>query len=386
MVDAPVPLPREAALLLCCARFTLQPRHEAVLDSLLRTPLDWAAVLRLAGRHGLVPLLARHAARFGDAAPAGFRDAVRRSFALNAQYNRKLMAELRTILLRFEQHGIPALPYKGPVLAHRLYGDTAFREMSDLDVMVAKDDVPGALALLRDLGYHSPHHPTPRQHRALLRADNNYALCSPETRVPVELHWAFAHRHAIEALGLDELDTDRRTVEGMEVRWFAPEDLLLVLCFHGTRHMWERLAWLCDVNQLLHAEQIHWDRAFARARRFGVRRALGLGLALAHRVLNAPLAPEVIRRAESDRAVRALAARVTERMFDGDSGPSFSLGFRFHGFQLRSMDRPGDRARYVGRSLMVPQPEDWRAVPLPDPLFPLYYLIRPVRLALRYAS
>jgi hypothetical protein len=49
------------------------------------------------------------------------------------------------------------------------------------------------------------------------------------------------------------------------------------------------------------------------------------------------------------------------------------------------MDRPGDRARYVGRSLMVPQPEDWRAVPLPDPLFPLYYLIRPVRLALRCA-
>jgi hypothetical protein len=175
-------------------------------------------------------------------------------------------------------------------------------------------------------------------------------------------------------------------MDGLRVRMFAPEDLLVVLCFHGARHMWERLAWLCDVHRLLQTEEIHWDRAFARAQRFGARRALGLGPWLCHRTLDAPLPADVLNRVRTDRTVMPLADEVHERLFRDFLGPSFSLGRQFHRFQLRCMDRRHDQARYLLRSVVVPQPEDWNAVPLPEPLFPLYYLIRPIRLAFRYAT
>jgi hypothetical protein len=49
-------------------------------------------------------------------------------------------------------------------------------------------------------------------------------------------------------------------------------------------------------------------------------------------------------------------------------------------FNLRARDRAADRARYVARWLFAPTPEDWRWSDLPDALFPLYHVLRPVRL------
>jgi hypothetical protein len=55
-------------------------------------------------------------------------------------------------------------------------------------------------------------------------------------------------------------------------------------------------------------------------------------------------------------------------------------------FNLRARDSAADRAQYAARWLFAPGPEDWRWVHLPDPLFPLYRALRPVRLLLRHGG
>ena len=49
-----------------------------------------------------------------------------------------------------------------------------------------------------------------------------------------------------------------------------------------------------------------------------------------------------------------------------------------------NLRNPSDRVRYFFGRSFVPAFEDWEWVSLPDSLYPLYYLIRPFRLALQY--
>jgi hypothetical protein len=82
------------------------------------------------------------------------------------------------------------------------------------------------------------------------------------------------------------------------------------------------------------------------------------------------------------RAVR-LASDIRRRLMDSDTGASLSAAGRV-AFDLRMRERWRDRARYCTGHLR-PGVGDWAAVPLPQRLSFLHYVIRPFRLAGRYA-
>jgi hypothetical protein len=50
---------------------------------------------------------------------------------------------------------------------------------------------------------------------------------------------------------------------------------------------------------------------------------------------------------------------------------------------MRLRERRADRLRFLGRLVFTPGPNEWKAVRLPTPLFPLYRLVRLSRLAAR---
>src|SRR6185437_16691088 len=102
-------------------------------------------------------------------------------------------------------------------------------------------------------------------------------------------------------LALDGEDLWRRAVrielEGAAVLTLAPADHLLYLCAHGAKHGWQALGGICDLAELIRASSrtssptssptlsIDWDELSVRAERAGARRALGLGVMLAHELL-----------------------------------------------------------------------------------------------------
>jgi len=163
----------------------------------------------------------------------------------------------------------------------------------------------------------------------------------------------------------------------------AAEDLLLVLCAHGTVHRWGRLGWIADVARLvLIANDIDWGRVRARARALGAERRLVLGLALAQDLFGARLEERDIGAAFEDAAIRGLVAAVREALLkDAAAGENGRGDFAWAGFHLRSFERLRDRARYCLGLAFTPNTNDWQAVHLPQSLFALYRLIRPARLA-----
>ena len=169
------------------------------------------------------------------------------------------------------------------------------------------------------------------------------------------------------------------------VRTLSPEDLLLILCVHGAKHLWSQLGWISDVAELVRGHpSADWPWLLAEARALGSERMLLLGLFLARDLLDAPL-PEAVRPAlRADRVVESLAGQVVERLFGRPRGAAGVLESAL--FHLRAREHVRDRLRYGVRLAMTTTPGDWALLPLPVRLFPLYWLLRPIRLAGKYAA
>ncbi|HEX8070956.1 MAG TPA: nucleotidyltransferase family protein [Pyrinomonadaceae bacterium] len=371
----------EAELLLCCARARLDEAQRQRVRALCAGALDWSYVLLLTGRHGLLPLLHAHLnAVCPEAVPPEHRERLRDHARRVAAFNVLLTRELQKLIALFAAHGVEAMPYKGPALAEALYGDAALRQFSDLDILVRRADVRRARDLLLAEGY-APLPPlTEGQQAVLLRTQCNLPFTRERKRLVVELHWAVAAPRFASPFAPDDLwaRRERGALGETPVSLPATEDLLLALCVHGSKHLWERLAWIADVAELLRQRpELDWPRLLRQALATGSDRMMLVGLRLAADLLGADLPADIERAASADPVVAALAARTVRDLFTPALTPSGVRGY--FRYQLRARRRLRDKVNYL-RYVVAPTEEDLGRVALPAPLTFVYYLLRPVRL------
>ena len=113
------------------------------------------------------------------------------------------------------------------------------------------------------------------------------------------------------------------TLAGRPIACLSPEDTVLALCLHGSKHAWERLLWICDVGAFIGChERLYWATLIERSEALDLGRILLLGLQLAHTYCGVVLPRPVLGRVEGDPAL-----------------PALSLGVR--GFLLREADGGG---------------------------------------------
>jgi hypothetical protein len=176
-------------LLLQAARVEVGPAEAERLRSLVRPDLDWGAVAREALRHGVLPLVHRNVTRAcAGAVPAEVRDGLRERSRLQATHNLSLTVELFQLLKLFEGHGIPALPFKGPVLATAAYGSLALRPFRDLDLLVRPADVRAAWGLLLAQGYRLGQSLDAAEGQAYLRSNGQLPFAGRGCYVELHTH------------------------------------------------------------------------------------------------------------------------------------------------------------------------------------------------------
>ena len=107
------------------------------------------------------------------------------------------------------------------------------------------------------------------------------------------------------------------------------------------------------------------------------------GLRLASDVLQAAAPKDLLESNPADPMVKPLAAQVRVRLFQDSNAPSQKLAFLRRQLQMR--ERLRDKARFCVRRAITPNTDDWTRFWLPPPLMPLYYVLRPIRLAGKYA-
>jgi len=340
----------EAELLLCCARTHVDAARVEQMKTLLQEDINWQQLIQMAKQQGVTPLLYRSlSASCPEAVPKVIMDQLQRYFHMNALRNRFLSKELLKILTLFETHGLPALPYKGPVLAATAYGDLALRQFGDLDLLIHKKNFQKAKELLISQGYRSKL-PNSRE-AAYLEAQYHLEFVRADGRVTIELHWEVAWRYWFFPLEFDRLWARAVPVSfaGGTISNLLPEDSLLILCVHGGKHQWERLMWICDVAEFILAHQMDWRRLLAQAQTEGSKRTLLVGLFLANDLLGADLAEEVRQSIQADPKVKFLAKQVSEQLFVGpqslsedDTRPAFYRTV----FYMRVRERLWDKAQF----------------------------------------
>jgi hypothetical protein len=372
----------EQELLGCVARRALGPEGRSRVNRILASDLDWERVLTLASRHAMTPLLQRHLAGFDHLVPGYVRNELQRYVRCNVAAALHRMGEVVQLVEVGRSAGVTILPYKGPVLALQLYGDVAARRAGDLDLVVRSQDFPRAREILLDRGFRPREALSPAQERYLRRVYCNQVFCR-EDGLLVELHWQFTNGFFAFSLDVDAL-IDR--LESLSfgvgsVPVMTREDLLTVLCVHGSKHRWDRLEWIAGVGEILRAAgSIDWDRLIARASLLGGSRMIMLGLLVAHEMLGAPLPDDVLCRARADRTIRQLSAAVIAGLFSGDERKGARGRAAQRIFQLRVLDRAGDRARLMTHVLSVSdESQDWRFLSIGKYDIPLHPGLRPFR-------
>ena len=343
-----------AFLLLC-----LSPDDELDRDSqlanriraLVDAAVDWSLLLELARVHRVVPLLYKRLSTIClTDVPKDTLDWLRNSCQRTAVQNIAMTAELSRLLALMNANDIETLPYKGPILTQTLYKRLDLRQFGDLDIIVQPQDVAIVESLLIEEGYW-PYFgkKTAAQLSTYMKAktEHTYDFYHKGKDIFIEIHWRFWPPF-FSSVNPKEIWPRREstTLAGATVSTFPIEDYLIVLCMHGSRHMWERLAWLCDIALLVRRyPDLDWQKTLSTAERWGVKRMLLLGLYLAQSWLATSLPIEVKAQISTDSAIAKLAAQVKGKLFSSAEAPKRPMVTTQYQLQVR--ERWQDKAVYA---------------------------------------
>jgi Uncharacterised nucleotidyltransferase len=378
----------EKRLLVGCARTRLGPEIAQEVRKLATAPLNWDFLIAAAAENSILPLLARQLAATGpEIVPSIHMERLKAAARANALRCLMFAAELIKITDLFRSQGIQAIPYKGPLLAVDAYRDLTLREFDDLDIILRQRDMAKANEIMREQGYRA-------RFPWILPSDGLSAVVPGEYKyrdaargLIVELHTEWTLRHFPVRPDLDDLATRLAPIvlSGHEIATFGAEEMLPILCVHGSKDFWDRISWIADISEFVQSHpQLDWDRLLQRAEMLRAHRMLHVGLALAAGLLATPLPEEVHARIKRDSVAVSVASEIIQRHL-GRDGQELDAAARFR-YRRRMVDGTFAGWRYSLRLATQPADEDDAMIQLPRVLAAFYTVLRPLRLLRKYGS
>ena len=362
------------------------PRElELMLKLCLRQPteipegLDWDYFDRLVSQHRLQPLLIRGIRHHGGELPGELT----KYSAMQGKFAASSMARLQVLHAvnsAFADAGIRLISMKGPLLSVELYGDPSLRTSRDLDLLVAEEDLARAGGILRDMGYSQEEHiatSTPRRRKFYQRIENEKHEVYNRGEICLELHWKGDYQTEE---SFDELweRREERQLMGRPIAVLGKDDRYPALITHAAEHGFLRLRWLLDLYELQHKRGFDWNHVYSLMASRGIGEIPLLALLVMHR-LGLPGMEEPIWLEQCQEGDLQKAAALSDRVL-----PLLLREVMPSEPEWKAYDRLLPNAVY-GRTkwqwllaFLGPSQYEYELIDLPDGLFWMYFLIRPV--------
>lgn len=387
----------EIQLLLYCSRTQVSAEVAEKINNLVQLPLNWDKIIKIAKKHSILILLYQTLNQIcPQAVPSDVLTQLQKDFRTNKLRNLYLTRELLELLNLFTNHNIPIFCFKGPPLAQSIYGDISLRQFSDLDLLVYEKDVVKGRDLLLKQGNKMRFHVIEleqTEEAAFLESETVHKFvkeCAYEfdyykDQFVIELHWEVIPKYFAFPLSIDYLKESLTTVNllNTDILSLSPENNLLLLCGHGTKDAWDKFLRICDIAELIrNYPQLDWDFILKQAQEKGGMRIVLSGVLLAHNLLDAPLPNIVLEKIELDPEITTIVTQIQDCLFlDAQKRSQQVKLFPFH---LWTKERLRDKIFYTLSILFTPTNCDWSVLPKSNvPTF-VYYLIRPIRMLIKY--
>ena len=373
----------ELQILLCAARPTLDPQTVGRLRTLVQQNIEWDYLRELAFNHGLIPLLTTHtSSHCADLVPPAVLNQLRDELITNRKSNLYLLKEVTQVLSSFESAGIEALAFKGPLLAQLVYEDTGMRQAGDMDVLIHPSDFHRAAEVLNELDYKMEPQLTRAQQKSHLGFHCEIQFINEDRFRVVDLHWGITPRTFPLALTADDFLANRTQISlgGYSIETLTDEDLVFYLAVHAAKHHFRKLEWMTTIAEFIrHRPALSWPTVAARARRAKAERIMALALMLVESLYGVAV-PEEFADLANSADLKETVPRIRTYLLTNNGPPSPWQAFRFN---LRFLSKK-DAYRSLARYTFVPTISDWQAFSIPDAIYPVYYLLRPIRLLTKY--
>jgi hypothetical protein len=193
-----------------------------------------------------------------------------------------MTSELIQVLKILEENNIEAISFKGPVLSQLAYGDVVSRQYCDLDILVKEEDLFKVDLILKNEKYSLRNKIYNDDLKIETLKDSSYF----KDNLNLEIHWKLfsfnLKKNSFETKYC--VDFNNIKVNSFDINFY-----IVYLSIHGSRHLWERIEWIVDINNLIckYNEQINFDKIYQIADEFfDNRKSVDLGLYLCYELFN----------------------------------------------------------------------------------------------------
>lgn len=295
----------------------------------LLPPTGWEELVSLAQQQGV---LAGLSAVLADLAgiitpPAKILGDLRQAHYETAARTMLMLHEAHQVLSALNKQGLDVISLKGLFLVDHVYKDVGLRSFGDLDLMVKKEAIPQAIAVLQGLGYRLD---TYFNTRDLNQDIKHVPPMSKPGGATVELHWTILEEDepfTIDADGLWARSVPARIAD-LDGLALCPEDLLLHLCLHfAYQHRLKLgLRGVLDISETLHtySNSLNWQQLIQTAQAWGAQRVTWLVLSLAAEMLGAEIPRPVFSQLMSGPVDPAVLMEARKQLL-GDEGQALMM-------------------------------------------------------------
>lgn len=379
-------------LIACCQCEPSQDAIYTIRSYLNADPLPLNGLINLAHQHGILPLVYKTLKKIssttelqGNSLTPQILTELKQHYTAISQRNMLISAELIHIMKLFKENNIESLAFKGPALSEMVYGDITLRQYGDLDILIKKKDRTKMVELMKKEGYMPEIILKKSTLKTFFNSVNVIGFSNASNGVRIEIHWELLSKNY--AIDWDEKNLwstkQSRKINQHEIPVLTTEQLLLYICAHGSKHLFERLEWICDIDRTVKSSSdIDWKPIINEAEKLGIKRMLYLGLSLSQLFFGLQL-PEIIQKhIEKDSEVPKLISRVIEVNFSYTSQQEKS--YSSFSLLLSMRENLCDKLRFTWRGIFSPKFDDFVFVQLPKYLTFLYPVVRPYRLLTKY--
>jgi polysaccharide export outer membrane protein len=255
----------------------------------LKDCMDLEKVLDIARKNGisqklftiLQELHDNNIIKFTTETEKNFFNKLRHDYLYTAAKNTMLYSEFGRVVNLLRDKDIDVMAMKGAVLAELVYQDIGIRSMSDVDLLIRKEDIAKADIVLNTLGYKaadlSPFDSMETPNNYLTTRD--YRSSRPG-KPSFHVHWHIVNSSIpapySSTIDMDEIWKDAVSVEiaGTALKSMSPHHSMIHLSEHAMRvtHSASRLIYLVDVASLIkrYGDTLDWNKTVRTGKAYGV--------------------------------------------------------------------------------------------------------------------